>query len=444
MKNLFYLFVVFVVASASGQTLKEYNFTEPKTAALTQPPDYYINLRYKFFAGYTPATANSAAWWTISGFVKSGNFVWTNNNTETNIQGLSSSSVEVLSSSGVRQGENGVFLANGLVIPPGTYQLKGRFTISGVDGFLNSQITLEEKPAQPKKATVDLVNPTEIPVTYKFYEGSSATPFKTVNLAPGQSQTVYLETNSGEDVQVWGEATGVLDEDGNLAPGSQFLIWKAGHITNSVMANSPTGSEPSPRLVINNLPTVPGNIRNQLAGPTANEGKPVFNSGGGDGTGLDKGTFILGVNGLKSGLDEINRTLKANAAAGGGETGGGGDFTATNALLTSTNTKLDALIGTGTEQGVTAPSGELTQFNSATLLPKITGLVPALPEIVLPSTVTSFSTSIQFPGMASPTVIETDLEDYSAGITVFRTIVLGVITLMAFFVMVRTIKGAFA
>ena len=341
-----------------AQTQQIITVDQARAEALTQPPDYFINLKSTFYLTYIAATSGSAAYWQVGAFSMSGNFVWTNNLTAVNVQALTTKGIEVLSSSGVRQGGGaGIVIANGLRLPVGSYQLKYTWGKDGVNCYLTRALNLTGTPVQNKRAVVPCNNPTKYPMTFKFYEGSATSPFQTVTVPPNSTVNVTLNTQSGQDIRVSAECTAELDANGNLVDGNRLIIWNAGTIYANTMQDVTNGTESGTTVAVNNTGTTPANVSGGVQTGTGTVTTPVFtNTTSTDA--LDKATYSQGVNGLKSGLDAINNTLASGSSATTNA-----KLDAINGTLTTTNTKLDDIKATVTTQTNTI-NGTLTDANA--------------------------------------------------------------------------------
>ena len=305
--------------------------------------------------------------------------------------------------------------------------------ISYYSGYDTKNATITQ-PSQAHKVKVAFTNTSSFPVTYKLMQGS--TELGRVTLQPGQGVIQVFSSSSPSDVHVLSEVID-LTQDGSswvVKPGAVTDMGPQGGLVSTVPGSTVDGDTPQNNIPEPNLPKSPNPAAPKPTTGTGNADDHVWSPRLGS-SALTNDVYREGIEKL---LDQW--------LAGSGGSGSGGGSDGVVSAINEMSGKLDVAGSTPSvddppaveEAGILDGKPANAQVSSAV------GKLPvSAPIVTLPSTVTGFSVSLKIPGIA-PQNLAVDLEDYSAGITVFRGIASAVLALMFWWAVVDNIRKAFA
>lgn len=236
---------------------------------------------------------------------------------------------------------------------------------------------------------------------YRVYQDGNL--IHTVTVPAGKSQSAVIEVPADSEVSVYARVKGIVIEFGGWVEDPTAVTDLGPVQQESGDPINPTTVSPPPPTNINPPENVPNN------GKPKDKDKPIWNPSTAatlDSERLDKATYREGVDKIVSALREtVDLSLEDPPQAGD------------SAVL----------------------SGGPQKAQVTAVLAKL----PAVPSLVHPGVVSSFSFNLNIPHVGSKT-FEVDLSDYQAGISIFRTICSGVLLLLFWLGVVTIIRGAFA
>jgi len=108
--------------------------------------------------------------------------------------------------------------------------------------------------------------------------------------------------------------------------------------------------------------------------------------------------------------------------------------------------KLERVLQGKTSDVPAAPTATGTPVFTAPTNPnRLVSKLPSVPSVTAPTPVTAITVSLQIPGITvAPVTIDFDRPGFSGPVSIFRSIMLGVMTLIYLILSIRTVRGAFA
>jgi hypothetical protein len=294
----------------------------------------------------------------------------------------------------------------------------------------------------PEKVSVKLpANNSGRPIDYIFVAAGQTIGTETQNIgAPERVVSVTLPASmpSGTQVTVLYKVLGIQQDE---VTGSWSVL--SGAVTQGTVATLTPSTDPvtvgpnSPDFIGPKLPDAPK--------PTdgAQTSKPVW-SAPSTNTALTDAGYREGVDKTTGALSDINSTLKARLGDNSGS-GSSGDTTSLNTTMAGISDKLTTSLSVADPESVTVDT-------DTTLLDKnkVTGIsakLPTAPVITHSGSTPTVGFKFVLPRLNnSPIVVDKvyDVSEYSSSVNIIRNMSSGIISILFFFVYVRTIKSAFA
>lgn len=286
----------------------------------------------------------------------------------------------------------------------------------------------------PKKAQYKTPLAT-VDMKYIFYDRQTGKKIGEYTVPAGESTDISIGINDGHDVSFIGSTVGgYFDPSGNwVSSDTTNSILTTGNILNSQMVEKVDSDA--------GLGHVAGSVASVAASSGSAAAVSAFPKLGASATSVD------GTNAVLDALGTINSTLKNLRVQNtpGTSSGGGGTVS-----MTATENKLDAIKTAIEGTTVTAqsypsePDADQKTSLTASRISSALGKLPVFPSVTAPSSSSVFAFNFTPPGLTQVQHFEVDFADYSAGITIFKTIVRGALAMLFFFITLRTIKEAFA